>query len=370
MNICNPFGKPFYIMSKPIGAMCNLKCDYCYYLHNSNNEVQIMSDELLETFIRQYIESQSMPQVLFTWHGGEPMLRGIDFYKKVLQIEEKYARGRIIDNVLQTNGILMTEEWAKFLHDNGFLIGISIDGPEEFHNAHRGNTFHKVMYAIELLKEFDVMWNAMVVVSNINATHPEEMYNFFKLINAKYIQLTPLVRTNYQTNGFKDAVNPLLWGDFLCKIFDEWVINDVGEYFINIFDATLANWMGETPGPCCFAPTCGQVGVIEYNGDVYSCDHFVYPEYKLGNIKEHTFIEMLFGEQQKKFGMNKWSTLPHKCRKCKYLFACNGECPKNRYTENEYGETGLNYLCEGYYKFFEHVAPFMNTMTNKKIPTD
>ena len=349
-------------MSKPVGATCNLKCDYCYYLHNRNEKPQIMSDELLERFINQYIEAQSMPQVLFTWHGGEPMLRGIEFYKKVLQLEEKHAHGKIIDNVLQTNGILMTEEWAEFLHDNGFLVGISIDGPEEYHNAHRGHSFHQVMNAIEILTKYDVMWNAMAVISNTNAVHPKEVYKFFKDINAKYIQFTPLVRTNYLTNGFNGAIDPLLWGYFLCEVFDEWVKSDVGEYFIEIFDATLANWMGETPSPCCFAPTCGQAGIMEYNGDVYSCDHFVYPKYKLGNIKDNTFIEMMFGRQQKEFGMNKWNTLPEKCKKCKYLFACNGECPKNRYTANENGETGLNYLCEGYYKYFEHVAPFMDSM--------
>lgn len=364
MDISNPFGKPFYIMSKPVGATCNLKCDYCYYLHNRNEKPQIMSDELLERFINQYIEAQSMPQVLFTWHGGEPMLRGIEFYKKVLQLEEKHAHGKIIDNVLQTNGILMTEEWAEFLHDNGFLVGISIDGPEEYHNAHRGHSFHQVMNAIEILTKYDVMWNAMAVISNTNAVHPKEVYKFFKDINAKYIQFTPLVRTNYLTNGFNGAIDPLLWGYFLCEVFDEWVKSDVGEYFIEIFDATLANWMGETPSPCCFAPTCGQAGIMEYNGDVYSCDHFVYPKYKLGNIKDNTFIEMMFGRQQKEFGMNKWNTLPEKCKKCKYLFACNGECPKNRYTANENGETGLNYLCEGYYKYFEHVAPFMDSMAN------
>ena len=352
-------------MAKPAGAMCNLGCDYCYYQHNADGTSQLMSDDLLEKFIHDYIEAQAMPQVLFTWHGGEPMMRGLEFYKKIIRLESKHSHGKHIDNVIQTNGMFMTDEWAEFLHDNGWLVGISIDGPQEFHDAFRKDkggkaSFQRVINAIEMLRQHDVMWNAMAVVHSINVKHPVETYNFFKEIDARYIQFTPLV-----TPKCDATITAKEWGDFLCSVFDEWVKEDVGEYFVEIFDATLANWVGETPGICCFSPYCGQAGVIEHDGSVYSCDHFVSPRHKLGNIREHTFIEMMFGEQQRNFGRSKRTTLPRKCRECKYLFACNGECPKNRLSLTDEGEPGLNYLCEGYYKYFEHVAPFMEAKARR-----
>lgn len=329
----------------------------------------LMDDALLEKFIKDYIDAQSMPEVLFTWHGGEPMLRGLDFYKKVLRLQQKYGHGRKIDNALQTNGTLMTREWAQFLHDNGFLVGVSIDGPEEIHNKYR-QRFDKVMECIALLKEYDVMWNAMAVVTADSAKNPVGVYRFLRQLDARFMQFSPLVYNPQCSNMehvapyTKDAaLTGEMWGDFLCGVFDEWVKEDVGDYYVEIFDATLSNMLGVTPGTCCFSPTCGQVGAMEYNGDVYSCDHFVAPEFKLGNIKNNTFIEMMYGEKQSQFGEAKRTALPTKCKRCCYVSLCYGECPKNRYTvTTEAGEAGENILCAGYYRYFQHTEPFMREM--------
>ena len=300
-------------------------------------------------------------------------------------IQKKYARGRIIDNTIQTNGTLLNDEWCRFFKDNNWLVGVSIDGPQEFHDEYRKNkigapSFRKVMQGIDLLKKHGVEWNALAVGNDFNGDYPLDFYHFFKEIECRYIQFTPIVERiiprkdgrylaspmDAQNIPLADfSVSPEQWGDFLCTIFDEWVRNDVGEYFIQIFDATLANWIGEQPGVCSMAKTCGHAGVMEYNGDVYSCDHFVFPEYKLGNIRTHTLIEMMFSERQQKFGNDKFDKLPSQCRNCRYLFACNGECPKNRFAITADGEPGLNYLCAGYHKYFEHVTPYMDFMANE-----
>lgn len=387
----SPFSKPLYVMTKPVGALCNLACKYCYYLektnlYKENTSKFVMSDSLLEKFIEEYINSQTMPQVLFTWHGGETLMRPLSFYQKVVELQKKYANGRTIDNCIQTNGTLLNKEWCKFFHDNHWLVGISIDGPQEFHDEYRKNkqgkpSFMKVMQGIHLLNKYQVEWNAMAVVNDYNADYPLEFYHFFKELGCRYIQFTPIVeRINAHADGRhlahalqKDenladfSVSPEQWGNFLCTIFDEWVKNDVGEYFIQIFDATLANWMGAQPGVCTMAPTCGHAGVMEFNGDVYSCDHFVFPEFKLGNIYEKSLIEMMYSEKQIQFGQQKKDSLPDKCKECKYLFACNGECPKNRFLTTEDGEPGLNYLCKGYYQFFDHVAPYMDFMKKELL---
>lgn len=387
----SPFAKPLYVMTKPVGAVCNLACKYCYYLektnlYKENTSKFVMSDSLLEKFIEEYINSQTMPQVLFTWHGGETLMRPLSFYQKVVELQKKYANGRTIDNCIQTNGTLLNEEWCKFFHDNHWLVGISIDGPQEFHDEYRKNkqgkpSFMKVMQGIHLLNKHQVEWNAMAVVNDYNADYPLEFYHFFKELGCRYIQFTPIVeRIHTHADGRhlahalqKDekladfSVSPEQWGNFLCTIFDEWVKNDVGEYFIQIFDSTLANWMGAQPGVCTMAPTCGHAGVMEFNGDVYSCDHFVFPEFKLGNIYEKSLIEMMYSEKQIQFGQQKKDSLPNKCKECKYLFACNGECPKNRFLTTEDGEPGLNYLCKGYYQFFEHVAPYMDFMKKELL---
>jgi uncharacterized protein len=308
-----------------------------------------------------------MQQVLFTWHGGEPMLRPLAFYEKVIELQKRYAGGRIIENSLQTNGTLITDEYAEFFVKNGWLIGVSIDGPKEYHDAYRrsaggGATFDNVMKGIDILNRYKVEWNAMAVINNLNGNHPLEFYHFFKRIGCRYIQFTPVVDASRLGELTPYSVRPRQWGEFLCRLFDEWVRNDVGKYFIQIFDATLANWCGVAPGVCSLAKYCGHAGVMEHNGNVYSCDHFVYPEYLLGNIKTKGLVEMMYSERQTKFGHDKYDTLPRQCKECKWLFACNGECPKNRLLNTKDGESGLNYLCEGYQMYFEHVAPVMEHM--------
>lgn len=378
-------------MTKPVGAVCNLACKYCYYLektnlYKDNKSKYVMSDSLLEKFIKEYINSQTMPQVLFTWHGGETLMRPLSFYQKVIEFQKKYANGRTIDNCIQTNGTLLNDEWCEFFHNNHWLVGVSIDGPQDFHDEYRKNkqgkpSFVKVMQGIKLLKKHQVEWNAMAVVNDYNADYPLEFYHFFKDLECHYIQFTPIVERihlnsdgRYLANVLQKeekladfSVTPEQWGNFLCTLFDEWVKNDVGKYFIQIFDATLANWMGTQPGVCTMAPTCGHAGVMEFNGDVYACDHFVFPEFKLGNIYEKSLIEMMYGDKQSRFGLQKRDALPAQCKACKYLFACNGECPKNRFLTTEDGEFGLNYLCKGYYQFFDHIAPYMDFMKKELL---
>ena len=389
-QVAFPFAKPLYVMTKPIGAVCNLACDYCYYLEKTNlykdTSKYVMSDELLEKFIREYIQSQTMPQVLFTWHGGETLMRPLSFYKRVMELQRQYAGGRSIDNCIQTNGTLLTDEWCEFFKENNWLVGVSIDGPQEFHDEYRKNrqgrpSFTKVMQGIHLLKKHGVEWNALAVVNDFNADYPLDFYHFFKEIDCHYIQFTPIVeRISPHADGRhlasplqKDekladfSVSPEQWGDFLCTLFDEWVRQDVGNFFIQLFDSTLANWVGAQPGVCTMAKTCGHAGVMEFNGDVYSCDHFVFPEYKLGNIHEKTLVEMMYSERQMKFGQMKQDSLPRQCKKCEFLFACNGECPKNRFARTADGEPGLNYLCKGYHQFFQHVAPYMDYMKKELL---
>ena len=385
-NIANPFAKPLYVMLKPAGAHCNLACKYCYYLEKNKlyptAQRHLMSDEILEQFTREYIEAQTMSQVLFTWHGGEPLLRSIDFYRKALSLQQKYAGGRRIDNVIQTNGTLLTDEWCEFFAQNHWLVGISIDGPQPDHDHYRLTaagkpSWKKVMQGIKLLKKHGVEWNAMAVVNAYNANHPLEFYRFFKENGCQFLQFTPIVeRLTRHEDGRtlasladKDeislseaSVTPEQWGYFLCAIFDEWVRKDVGKIFVEIFDCTLANWMGISPGICAYSKECGHAGVMEHNGDVYSCDHFVFPEYKLGNIRDHSLIDMLYGEQQQEFSRLKHSSLPRQCKECDMEFACHGECPKNRFMKDKYGDSGLNYLCLGYYHYYQHVAPYMDYM--------
>lgn len=381
----SPFARPLYVMAKPAGALCNLACDYCYYLEKSKlyngSPNHVMSDALLEKFIKEYIESQTMPSVLFTWHGGETLMRPLSFYRRVVELQQRYAGGRTIDNCIQTNGTMLTDEWCRFFRDNNWLVGVSIDGPQEFHDEYRrtrlgGRSFVKVMQGIRLLQRHGVEWNAMAVVNDYNADYPLEFYRFFKSIGCRYIQFAPIVeRLTHHNDGRHLAtpdqqeckladfsVSPAQWGNFLCTIFDEWVRNDVGQVFVQIFDSTLANWMGVEPGVCSMAKTCGHAGVMEFNGDVYSCDHYVFPEYKLGNIYEKSLVEMMYSERQLRFGAMKHKSLPRQCRDCRFLFACNGDCPKNRFAVTKDGEPGLNYLCEGYYRFFSHVAPYMDFM--------
>jgi uncharacterized protein len=370
-----PFAHPLYVMLKPAGAVCNLRCKYCYYLEKKNLYPHagsyVMSEELLDEFIRQYLASQTMNEVLFTWHGGETLMRNIGFYRKAIELQKKYGQGRHIDNALQTNGTLLTDEWCRFFKENNFLIGISIDGPQHCHDVYRKDrdgrpSFFKVMQGISLLKKHGVEFNVMGVVNDYNADYPLEFYRFFKEIDCHYIQFSPIVET-IDGRPAPWNVPAQKWGDFLIAVFDEWVKQDVGNYYVQYFDATLANLAGEKPGVCTMAKTCGHAGVMEFNGDVYSCDHFVYPDYKLGNINTHTLVEMMYSEKQSKFGTDKYDTLPRQCFDCPFLSLCYGECPKNRIIQTADGEPGLNYLCEGYYAFFDHVAPYMEFMKNELL---
>lgn len=359
-----PFGSPLYVMLKPVGSRCNLACRYCYYLDKERHEE--MSDEMLELFIRQNLEAQTQPEVLFTWHGGEPLLRPVSFYQKALHLQQRYARGRTVDNCLQTNGTLLTPEWCQFLHDNRFLVGISIDGPQQLHDAYRQSprhqsTWQQVMHGIELLNRHDVMWNAMATVNHVTAGEPQRFYRFFRETGCQYLQFTPVVE-RIQGSVTDYSLSPGQWGRFLCGVYDEWISQDVGQVFVQLFDATLANWVGEPPGLCSMSPRCGRCAAMESNGDVYSCDHFVFPEYRLGNIRTSTLTSMLYGERQQQFGRDKQEAVSRQCRECAYLFACHGECPRNRFVSDVYGEPHHNYLCKGYQRFFSHVANDMDIM--------
>lgn len=379
-----PFARPVYVMAKPVGASCNLACKYCYYLEKKGlypeQKRLLMTEQTLERYIRLYIEAQTTPHVQFVWHGGEATMRPLDFYRRAMELQQRYGAGMQIENCLQTNGTLLNDEWCRFLHDNGWLVGLSIDGPQEFHDEYRRDaagkpTFLKTMRAVNLLNRHRVEWNAMAVVNDYNADYPVEFYRFFKSIGCRYIQFTPIVERVDAAGALVPAtdrrpslqiasmsVSPDQWGDFLIGVFNEWIREDVGRVFVQLFDATLANWVGVQPGVCSMARTCGHAAAMEWNGDVYSCDHFVFPAYKLGNIHTSTFVDMMGSDRQLRFGADKHDSLPSQCRACKYLFACNGECPKNRFALSADGEPGLNYLCRGYRRFFAHVAPYMDFM--------
>jgi uncharacterized protein len=346
-----------------------------------------MNETVLEKFISEYITSQNIPVIQFVWHGGEPTMLGIDYYKKILELQNKYSKGKTIENILQTNGTLLDDDWCCFFRDNHFLIGISIDGPEHIHDRYRltksGKTsFKKVMQGVELLVKHQVEFNTLSVVNDYNAKYPLEIYRFLKSIGSKYMQFTPIVERIAQNvpedslhllSGKDDSLNKMApwsvnamdYGLFLCNIFDEWVLNDVGTYFVPTFDSILANWVGSMTSICVHAETCGHAGAIEHNGDVYACDHYVFPDYKLGNIHTDSLVSMMYSPKQLKFGQEKRTLLPRDCQECEYLFACNGECPKNRIINTPSGEPGLNYLCEGLKYFYRHVAPFMDFMAEE-----
>ena len=370
----------FNIMLKPAGSLCNLGCAYCYYLDKADiygGKEPRMSEEMLETVIREYIAANDVPEVTFNWHGGEPLVLGLDFYRKAMELEKKYADGKTVFNTLQTNGTLLTPEWTDFLRENHFLVGISIDGPRDIHDKYRkdkggAGTFDKVVRGIGLLRAHGVEFNTMSTVNKVSEGRGLEVYRFLQSLGSRYMQFMPVVEHVKQrrivsptTEGARLApwsVSSLGFGQFMCDIFDYWVRNDVGRTFVGLFDATLANWCGVMPGTCAYDRTCGGNAVIEHNGDLYPCDHFVYPQYRLGNIAETPIRSMMESPRQVKFGIDKRNSLPAKCFRCKYLHLCNGECPKHRFNRTEAGETGLSALCEGYYRFYEHTAPYMEKM--------
>ncbi|QQS51753.1 MAG: anaerobic sulfatase-maturation protein [Bacteroidota bacterium] len=383
---------PIYLLTKSVGSVCNLNCTYCYYLEKEklypkDPQRWFMNDKVLSQFVAQYIYLSVAPAVLFTWHGGEATLRGMDFYKKAFELQKKFSNGKKIENILQTNGTTLTDDWCKFFKDNNFLIGISIDGPEHCHDRYRRNkgnqpSFAKVMHGLELLQKHGVEFNTLSVVNDYNAKFPEEVYRFLKSIGSRYMQFTPIVEavdinagpgelklqhpgTDKEAEVTDWTVDPIDYGDFLIKIFDEWVRKDVGDYYVVTFDCILANWLGVPPPLCIYAETCGNSGAVEFNGDVYSCDHYVFPEFKLGNIMNGNLMDMMQSPFQKEFGRNKRDALPAYCRKCDYVKLCNGECPKNRIINTPEGEPGLNYLCAGFKKFYKHTAPYFEFMANE-----
>jgi uncharacterized protein len=381
----------FNVMVKPAGPLCNLDCTYCYYLEKKKlypgKSDFRMSEELLEDFTRQFIEANDVPVVNFTWQGGEPTLMGIDFFRKALELQKKYAGGKKIENAFQTNGTRLNDDWCMFLKDNNILVGISIDGAEHNHDHFRktasgGTTFKRAMKGIELLQKHRVEFNTLSCVNNYNVHFATETYRFLKSIGSVFMQFLPVVERRAEgledkylslvANEFDGDANVTEWsvrgkdfGSFLINIFNEWVRSDVAKYYVQIFDATLANWVGEMPGICVFADTCGDALVMEHNGDLFSCDHYVYPEYYLGNVAEKPLVEMVKSQRQFDFGIDKRNKLPQYCLQCDVRFACHGECPKHRIINSPNGEPGLNWLCEGYKMFFHHVVPYMDYMAKE-----
>lgn len=370
----------FNIMIKPVGSLCNLKCHYCYYLDKAEiygGKEPRMSEQMLEHFIKEYIAANDVRDVFFNWHGGEPLLAGLDFYRKAMAFQKKYADGKHIHNTLQTNATLITREWAEFFRANNFLIGVSLDGPQNVHDRYRGgkggaSVFDRVIKGVMELYRAGVQYNVMATVNRQSEGRGLEIYQFLKSAGTRFIQFMPVLEhtkdgliVDPQVQGARIApwsVSPEGYGRFLCDIFDYWVRNDVGKVFVNQFDAVLACWCGAQPGICALAQTCGGNSIIEHNGDLYPCDHFVYEGYKIGNVLETDLRTLMNSTKQMRFGLDKRNALPDDCIKCKWFFTCHGECPKHRFNTTDKGETGLNALCEGYKLFFAHVAPYMDKM--------
>jgi len=381
----------FHVLAKPIGPLCNLDCRYCFYLEKQAlypGEVSWRMDgALLEEFVRQYIEAQPGPEVHFAWQGGEPTLLGVDFFQQVVRLQRRYGRGRPIDNAFQTNGVLLDDAWGEFLAENRFLVGLSLDGPRELHDRYRVDrrqqpTFDAVMRGLEVLKKHEVEFNLLTVINRANAGHPAGVYRFLREAGGGFIQFIPLVERPARPGSpatlaappesdqpceaspavTEWSVEAAPYGEFLCGVFDEWVRRDVGKVFVQIFDVALGNWMGLGSPLCVFAETCGNAVALEHNGDLYSCDHFVYPRHRLGNLRQQALRDLVRSSAQKRFGAAKRDRLPRQCRECPVLFACNGECPKHRFLTSSDGEPGLNYLCAGYRRFFTYIDPWMRAM--------
>ncbi len=391
--------RQFHAMVKPIGATCNLDCTYCYYLHKNDllgQKSPKMSDEVLEEHIKQYIESQDGDEIVFSWQGGEPTLLGLDFFHKIVELQDKYRpKHQRIENDLQTNGVLLDDDWCRFLRKHKFLVGLSIDGPRELHDRFRVTkdakpTFDQVFASAKLLRRHGVKFNTLSVINRENAKHPLEVYRFLsREVHPDRLQFIPCVEpmifeqvapqqcdaytlpiigTKRALPGASDSIvtdwsiHPDDWGEFLCVIFDEWYKRDVGRVFVNIFENCVAQWLGLDAQMCVFHEFCGKGVAIEHDGSVYSCDHYVYPEYRLGNITEQSIGDMIFSRRQMDFGFAKRDALTQWCRQCEYLFTCHGECPKNRLLLSPDGEVGVNYLCSGFKKFFAHIDGRMREM--------
>ena len=371
MAISGERAPAFHLMAKPAGADCNCACDYCFYLAKADlyPGVRRMSDEVHRAYIEQLFASHRVPEVTVAWQGGEPTLMGLDFFRRSIEYQKAAARpGTRIENTFQTNGLLLDDDWCRFFRENGFLVGLSMDGPGDLHDVHRRDvagdgTFDRVVHAARLLQAHGVEYNILCTVNRTNADRPLEVYRFFRdELGARYIQFIPIVER--EGDGVTGrSVGPEQWGSFLIAVFDEWVAHDVGQMFVLNFDGALAGWLGMAGTVCIFGPTCGLGVALEHNGDVYSCDHFVDPDHYLGNILETPLAELVPSEKQRAFGRAKRDSLPPRCQACGYLGVCNGECPKNRFaTDGE--ESGLNYLCDGYRAFFAHADPAMKVMAD------
>lgn len=385
----------FHVMVKPVGSACNLDCTYCYYLEKEHlyppTENFRMTDETLETYVRQYIEQQDAPEISFAWQGGEPTLLGVGFFRNVVALQARYANGKKIVNAFQTNGVLLDDTWGAFLAEHKFLVGLSVDGPRALHDRYRVDkgkkpTFDLVMRGLDFLKKHAVEFNTLTVVHRGNVGHPLDVYRFLRDAGSGFIQFIPIVERKPDAAsrsmglhfheppppGEHDDASPVTawsldprkYGEFLVTIFDEWVRRDVGTVFVQLFDVALGHWAGRGAGLCVFAERCGNALALEHNGDLYACDHYVYPQYKLGNILDQALGDMVRSDAQRKFGNDKLDTLPRFCRECDVLFACNGECPKHRFMRTPDGEPGLNYLCAAYKRFFHHVDPYMRAMAD------
>lgn len=380
----------FNLMAKPVGALCNLECNYCYYrgkMCTYEDSPFMMKENVLEEYVRQYINSQASPVVVFNWQGGEPTLAGPAFYEHALYLQKKYAGNKKVENSILTNGTLLDDSWCRFLKRHRFLVGISIDGPREVHDFHRRgvgqtSTWDKVMRGINLLRDYSVPFHTMTAISRHSARFPIEIYEFMKDLGSSYQQYTPVVERYMKHKATIEpelappeirlgteltnwSVSPEKYGEFLVTIFDKWVTRDTGKVFVQMFESTLANWLGEDPGTCLYRQYCGNALMMEQNGDVYACDHFAYPDYLRGNISDDPLQDLALSQEQISFGFDKYHKLPTMCLSCEYLFACHGECPKNRISTTPEGEYGLNHLCSGFKHYFSHVAPFMDHMADQ-----
>jgi serine-type anaerobic sulfatase-maturating enzyme len=397
MNAMNevPGERPgMHVLVKPIGPVCDIKCEYCFYLEKralfDRDERYRMPDDVLAAYIAQYVESQPTPVAEFVWHGGEPTLLGADFFRRVVELQRPHRGRKEIRNSMQTNGMRLDDEWCRFFKDNDFLVGVSLDGPKEIHDRYRktlhGNgTFDGVMKGIRLLREHEVNFNVLACVGRETAHHPLEIYRFFRDEGIKYIQFTPIVerdadpsthviklwlakpasfdRQETNTKVTPWSVDPEVYGDFLIAIMEEWVRHDVGSVFVMNFEWALNSWIGNGSPVCIFSRQCGRAVAMEHNGDVFACDHYVYPEYRLGNVLDGNLGDMVERSVASGFGPHKEHSLPRWCRECDVLEACWGGCPKHRFATSPHGEPGLHYLCAGYKKFFRHSRKYLRAMT-------
>lgn len=362
----------FHVMAKPTGAACNLNCAYCFFLAKESlypGSSFRMSDEVMESYIRQTIAAQRTPEITIAWQGGEPTLMGLNFYRRAAATAQRYKKpGVAIQHTFQTNGILLDAAWCEFLREHRFLVGISLDGPREMHDVYRRDkggqgTFGKVVKAVRLLQQEAVEFNILCAVNAVNSRHPLEVYRFFRdELQARHLQFIPIVERAGEGGVTDRSVAPKQYGQFLIEVFDEWVRRDVGSVFVQMIDGVLAAWLGGQSSLCIFRPVCGDGVALEHNGDLYSCDHFVEPRWLLGNILHTPLAELVNSPTQRRFGEDKRDTLPRYCHQCEYLFACHGECPKNRFVRTPDGEPGWNYLCPGLKAYFRHADPYLRIM--------